>query len=282
MNSLVKRTISGLVFVVVMAECIVADRASFIAIWAVVAALCMWEFLTIARKAGVRSERIFTILAGLAVVLSVALEAGTVGGVISTLAIVLMFMMQLFCKEQGQMGKLAYSSLSLVYIALPIALLTTLDPILVFCYITVIWANDTGAYLVGIAIGKHKMAPEISPKKSWEGFFGGILFAVGVALVWYALYWSKEDFGMVQAFGPEVALNPLAVKLKWFGFGLVTAVSAVAGDLIESKFKRSAGVKDSGKLIPGHGGALDRFDSVMISAPVVWCYVMLVDILAIA
>jgi len=283
MNPLLKRSLSGLILVVVMVECIVATQASFIAIWAVVAAACMWELLTLIRiRGGIIPERPFTILAGVALVVTASLATEGVDWVPAIAAIFLLFIIQLFCKSEVPIEKLAYSSLALVYIAVPIALLTTLEPMLVLSYITIVWANDTGAYLVGVTIGKHKMAPQISPKKSWEGFFGGILFSIGVAFVWYALYWSGERFGMGQAFGEQALLGPTIVKLKWLGLGLVIAVSSVAGDLIESKFKRSLGVKDSGRLIPGHGGALDRFDSVMISAPFVWCYVNLVDLLAVA
>lgn len=158
-----------------------------------------------------------------------------------------------------------------IYIIVPIyMLLTMLDPKMVVTVLTIIWANDTGAYIVGSAIGKHKITPKISPKKSWEGFFGGIAFAIGVSLVWYSLLWSDPQVSVAPLF-EDAALQ----KLLWLAFGLVIALAAFFGDLIESKFKRVIGVKDSGKIIPGHGGMLDRFDATLLAMPVATLFVKL-------
>jgi phosphatidate cytidylyltransferase len=131
------------------------------------------------------------------------------------------------------------------------------NPWYAICYILIIWANDVFAYLVGISIGKHRMCERISPKKSWEGFVGGVVAAVGFAVL----------------FGHLLGGN-LAV---WAGLGGVIAVTGVAGDFVESLFKRSADVKDSGSIMPGHGGMLDRFDALFISAPYVVMYLILVS-----
>lgn len=155
-----------------------------------------------------------------------------------------------------------------LYIAIPIYLTTTLDPKMVVTILTIVWANDTGAYIVGSTIGKHKMAPEISPKKSWEGFWGGMVFAVGVSFVWYSLLWSDPQSSIAPLFEDAVQQ-----KLLWCAFGVLIAVAAVAGDLVESKFKRVIGVKDSGSMIPGHGGILDRFDATLLAMPVAWIFV---------
>lgn len=129
--------------------------------------------------------------------------------------------------------------------------------------LTIVWANDVGAYLVGVSIGRHKMAPRISPKKSWEGFFGGLVWAVGVALCWQHFYFSE-----VSGIGFTTAS-----LLSWGVTGLVCGLAAVGGDLLESYFKRKIGVKDSGKIIPGHGGMLDRFDALLLALPIY--YIML-------
>lgn len=155
-----------------------------------------------------------------------------------------------------------------LYISIPIYLTTTLDPKMVVTILTIVWANDTGAYIVGSTIGKHKMAPKISPKKSWEGFWGGMAFAVGVSFVWYSLLWSDPQSSVAPLFEDAVQQ-----KLLWCAFGVLIAVAAVAGDLIESKFKRLVGVKDSGSMIPGHGGILDRFDATLLAMPVAWIFV---------
>jgi phosphatidate cytidylyltransferase len=126
-------------------------------------------------------------------------------------------------------------------------------------YIVVIWANDVFAYLVGVVIGKHRLCERISPKKSWEGFFGGVVGAIGVAVLFGYLFEGN--------------------LWVWGGLGLVTALTGVAGDLAESMLKREADVKDSGAMMPGHGGFLDRFDAMLISAPFVFVYLCIVRML---
>ena len=154
--------------------------------------------------------------------------------------------------------------LGVVYVALPLSLMCyipilgseTWDPAPMFVYIFVIWANDVFAYLVGMSIGRHRLFERLSPKKSWEGFFGGLIGAVVVGLV------AARILG-----GSCIA---------WGGLALVAAATGVLGDLAESMFKRAAGVKDSGTLIPGHGGVLDRFDAMLLSAPFVFVYMFYV------
>lgn len=159
-----------------------------------------------------------------------------------------------------------------------IALATTLVMVMseswkmVIVLITTVWANDVGAYLVGMAIGRHKMAPKISPKKSWEGFIGGLIFGISAAIAWWIFY-----FGPAQAL--EVGVEYPSNTLIWAGLGLLTALAAVVGDLVESKFKRSLGVKDSGKLIPGHGGILDRFDALYLAIPIFFIYCTLLNLI---
>ncbi|MBQ5931027.1 MAG: phosphatidate cytidylyltransferase, partial [Tidjanibacter sp.] len=159
----------------------------------------------------------------------------------------------------------ALASLSMLYVALPLALLLLIgteggkwEPARVLMIIFIVWVNDIFAYLVGCSIGKHKMAPSISPKKSWEGFFGGVLFAVGFAMA--AGYMMEGNIYL------------------WGGLGAVVALAGVVGDLLESKIKRECGVKDSGNLIPGHGGMLDRFDALLVAAPVAYLYMIILGL----
>ena len=172
------------------------------------------------------------------------------------------FIWEIFRKNASPLLNTAISSLMLLYIALPLSLLMLVgggkgewEPARVLMIIFTVWVNDIFAYLVGCSIGKHKMCPTISPKKSWEGFFGGVLFAVGFAMA--AGYMMEGNI------------------LSWGGLGLVIALAGVAGDLLESKLKRECGVKDSGNLIPGHGGVLDRFDALLIAAPVAYVYMLI-------
>lgn len=122
-----------------------------------------------------------------------------------------------------------------------------------------IWINDTFAYLVGVRFGKHRLYPRLSPKKSIEGSIGGALFSLIGAIIF-----SSTVGGLSM--------------LEWLGFALVIVVFGTLGDLLESALKRAAGVKDSGSLLPGHGGFLDRFDSMLLAAPMVYLYFMLITI----
>ncbi len=146
------------------------------------------------------------------------------------------------------------------------------DWMLLVALLTMVWSNDVGAYLVGITMGKHKMAPKISPKKSWEGFFGGLFFAMLVSVLWFWFFFSKDQYAFMDS---SRTLN----GVLWALMGLLVGLAAVGGDLIESYFKRRIGVKDSGKIIPGHGGMLDRFDAQLSALPIFYlCYELIIAI----
>ena len=145
-----------------------------------------------------------------------------------------------------------------MYVALPLALsmfIYAYSPAIVLSMFIFIWLNDTGAFVVGSLLGKHRLFPRLSPKKSWEVFWGGLTICVIAAI-------------MIETFLPDffTAINMLQAII----FSLVAVVFSTWGDLIESMFKRNFDVKDSGHLIPGHGGVLDRFDSVIFTAPVIY------------
>lgn len=160
-------------------------------------------------------------------------------------------------------GKLIFT---VVYLALPFGFalglpkFSTLEPektftLEVFMLFVLIWSSDTFAYLTGKFFGKHKMAPKISPKKTWEGFAGGVVLTLVLGF-------------FVEQYFPELRGN-------WMIVGLLVSIFAPLGDLVESQLKRSFAVKDSGNIIPGHGGVLDRLDSFIICAPVVYLYFIL-------
>lgn len=138
------------------------------------------------------------------------------------------------------------------YFALPIASvfrLREIDPWVVFLLLAIVWLGDTAAYYVGSRIGRHQLAPVISPKKSWEGAAAGFAVALAAAAIWSLLRLRRLDWGILAA-------------------SAVTAVMAQVGDLVESMIKRGSGVKDSGTILPGHGGVLDRLDALLFAAPV--------------
>ncbi|MFI3298716.1 MAG: CDP-archaeol synthase [Rikenellaceae bacterium] len=159
-----------------------------------------------------------------------------------------------------------------LYIAASIALIFELAPHwpLVIMMLTMVWGNDVGAFLVGISIGKHKMAPKISPKKSWEGFFGGVASTIGIAVGWYYL---NPSIGNINGVLEGITLG------KWCIVGLIVSLGAVLGDLLESYFKRRIGVKDSGKMLPGHGGMLDRFDATLLATILFYISITLFDLI---
>ena len=191
------------------------------------------------------------------------------------LTIVYLFVSELYTRNENAIHDWAYTMLSQMYIALPFSMINVLAfrqapdgdihyyyllPLSVFIFL---WTNDTGAYCCGSLLGKHKLFPRISPAKSWEGSIGGALFVlIAAAVVGYLESQSN-------------ALSGLTI-VQWLGLGLVVTVFGTWGDLVESLFKRTLGIKDSGNILPGHGGMLDRFDSSLMAIPasVVYLYAL--------
>ena len=169
------------------------------------------------------------------------------------------FTTQLYMPSRNAIIDVAQSIGSIAYVALPIIFLIIIasqfSPRIVLAMFVFIWLNDTGAFLVGCAIGKHRLFERISPKKSWEGVFGGAVFVIAAAIAFACVPWLKEVF------------NPLDLGLAtWIALAVATVIASTLGDLFESLLKRTAGVKDSGNIIPGHGGILDRIDSPLFVA----------------
>ena len=275
MKNFLIRTASGAVMLIVVLGAMLLSKWSFMALMSVIAIGGMWEFYRFSQKAGyepMKALGIFTgvvmLCAGLA--LSMFFDTANSGNalvllVASMAALVLivplMFICELYRKSATPIAFIATSLLGALYVALPMALLIVTpmllgggewNPWIMILYIFIIWANDVFAYLFGITLGRHRLFERISPKKSWEGFFGGLLGAM--AMGWVAAI----------ILGASVPM--------WIGLALVAAISGVFGDLVESLMKRSVDIKDSGNIIPGHGGWLDRFDALILSAPFVFIY----------
>jgi phosphatidate cytidylyltransferase len=186
------------------------------------------------------------------------------------LLVPLMFICELYRKSTTPIANIGSTIMGMLYVAMPLSLLILIpallgtssggwNPWIVLFYIFIIWANDVFAYLFGITLGRHRLFERISPKKSWEGFFGGLIGAMAMGYV----------ASLVLDTEPVV----------WIGMALVAAIAGVFGDLVESLFKRSVDVKDSGNFIPGHGGWLDRFDALIFSAPFAFVYVLFVTLI---
>jgi len=181
---------------------------------------------------------------------------------IALIFVIVRFITGLYLKENSPIDSWAYSFFKITYIVLPFIALSEVcntSKYLALIMFALIWINDTGAYLVGCTIGKHRMFPRISPKKSWEGFFGGFIFCImaGIAINQYFQYGHL---------------------LQWACFGAVVSAIATLGDLVESLIKRALGVKDSGNIMPGHGGILDRIDSLLLVAPATLVFNLLFEL----
>ena len=277
MKNLVIRSLSGAVLGVVVLGAILWSQWSFGALLLVRSRAGMHEFYALCERRGEAPQRVLGLLSGALLfalnfafvsddirILGPAGHAFGSGMAFLLLLMPLLFVCELYRKRENPAANIAVTLLGVVYVALPFSLLLYLPilstdawtPWVVVAYVAIIWVNDVCAYLVGMTVGRRKLFERLSPKKSWEGFFGGLAGAVGAGLA---------------------AGHLLGASLAaWAGLALVAAVVAVAGDLAESMFKRAAGVKDSGSLIPGHGGVLDRFDAMLLSAPFVFVYMIFV------
>lgn len=279
MKNLMVRTLSGLVLVAVFVGAVLGSQWSFGALLLLILVGGQTEFYKLARETGLSPQRWMGLAVGVLLFAlnfivfrqfsrSVTDEAG--GAVLYLLLYIglllpTLFVCELFRRSATPLANLGATLLGVLYVAVPLSLLLYVPvlagdgvwrPETVLCYIFIIWANDVFAYLVGMSVGRHRLCERLSPKKSWEGFFGGIAGAVVMGIV-----------------AARVLDGNMWV---WAGLALVAAVSGVLGDLVESMFKRAAGVKDSGRLIPGHGGVLDRFDAMLLSAPFVFVYMLFV------
>ena len=191
-----------------------------------------------------------------------------VAGMFYLIYIVVRLVAQLYSQAGRPIESLARSFMGQMYIALPISLMAFIygrqgGEYIMLAIFIMIWLNDTGAFIVGSTLGRHRLWERMSPKKSWEGFFGGVVFAVASAFVFKGCFASSY---------PALSLGAM------LGLGALVGVFATWGDLIESMIKRALGVKDSGNILPGHGGILDRIDSLLLVVPAATIYLVLVNI----
>lgn len=273
MKNLIVRSITGILFV----ACIVASFLHPMAmalLFALVTGLTIWEFIGLVNDhvAATTVNRAITTVAGVWFFLAMYGFCSDIVPSAVFLAylftIVYLFISELYLRHENPINCWAYTMLSQMYIALPFAcinvlafnaspdgtvLYNSLLPLSVFIFL---WVSDSGAYCCGSLLGKHKLFPRISPGKSWEGSIGGGLFVIIAAVI-------------ISRFDQQLTL------LQWIGLGLVVCVFGTWGDLVESLFKRTLGIKDSGSILPGHGGMLDRFDSSLMAFPAAVVYIYL-------
>lgn len=274
MKNVVTRSISGAVYVAVLVGAILAGGGWLLALLLFLGLTATGEFLAMA-NAGQKSHRIcnlYDYVANLSLIAASYFHFSPAGGpvkvfvAIAACAVIARFIAQLYAVGGNAIHSLAAAVMSYVYIGVSLAIWPMLyyslaTPHLLLALLIFIWINDTGAFCVGSLLGRHKLWERISPKKSWEGFFGGMFFCVAGAFVMHFLFPSY--------YGGAITLGTMC------RLGLLACVFATYGDLIESIIKRTAGVKDSGNLIPGHGGILDRIDSLLLVIPAAAVYIFL-------
>ncbi len=276
MSNVVVRAISGTVFIVVMLVCLLFNKFLFAGMCVLVMSLMLQEFYSITMGRSYTFSKILAVLAGIflyAVFFAVAsfhIPIKFVG--LAMVPVFIVMINSLYVKEKEDYGKFSHIYTGLLYIAFPIALsnLIAFDKAgnfsgyLLLCFFILIWCSDVGAFAFGITLGKKfpaKLFAEVSPKKTWIGFIGGLVSSVIAAIVLY-------ECGVLKF--------PL---IHCIVLSIIISVSGVYGDLYESQWKRVYGVKDSGNIIPGHGGLLDRFDSTLMAMPFGAIYLAIFDLL---
>ena len=276
MNFLI-RTITAVVFAFIMLFCILKGAPWFVGLFAVCTILTTIEYTGLANKykhsdvsrlwATVAAFTFYAAIVGLSV-----MQSSAVLFLPFIFTLIVIMVRELYYRKPSPINDWVHTLFPVIYIALPYALTSLLafdamgpdtgySHVIPFTLFVFLWCNDVGAYCTGCTIGKHKLFERISPKKTWEGSIGG---AVLTMLAAFLLHRFLPDwYGFMPAW-------------VWIGMALVVVLFGTWGDLIESLMKREMGIKDSGKILPGHGGMLDRFDSALLAIPATVVYLSLV------
>ena len=280
MTNFIVRTITGIIFVTAIVVSFL-NPVAMIFLFSLVTGMTVWEFAGLVnQRENVQINQFICSVAGVLLFLATAVHARGLDTLnlafIPWLAtIIYLLVSELYLKAKDPIANWAYTMMSQIYIALPFSLLNVLAfqftnsdvpwllPLSVFIFL---WVNDSGAYCTGSLLGRHKLFPRVSPGKSWEGSIGGGVFVLVAA--WLISYITTQK-GIVTNL----------TTLQWMGMGLVVVIFGTWGDLIESLFKRTLGIKDSGNILPGHGGMLDRFDSSLLAIPAVVVYLFTLALL---
>jgi len=276
LNNFFRRTLTGAWIVIFVLGGFWLHPVSFIITGLVIVAGTQYEYYLLIKNTGVKPQMIPGMITGASAYIIATIVAAGLSPMKLFLVLIPMMLIiiifELYRKQERPFDSLAHTFFSLLYTVLPFSLfpftafshtglntllpngLTAFSPGIVVGFFLLLWANDTGAYLIGITFGRHRLMERISPKKSWEGFIGGMLIAALAA--WFLAGW----LGVVN-------------RSSWVIISLIISIAGTFGDLAESMFKRSIGVKDSGTIMPGHGGFLDRFDSAVASFPLVFLFI---------
>lgn len=272
MKKLVTRTITGIVLVLCMLTAIIASQYSYSVLFLLMLIGGLTEFFKLYEQSEVKPNKWLSYLTSVLLFgTSFFIAKGTIGPKYFLVFISLLLLVmaaELYRKKVKPIENIAVTIFSIIYIAVPLSLTNYLvftelipnhlyAPQILIALFVLIWTHDSGAYLFGVSMGRHRLFERISPKKSWEGAVGGTLTSVAVAFI-------------LAKYIPEIQL------VHWIAISILTAISSTYGDLTESMFKRYFQVKDSGHLLPGHGGILDRFDSILFAIPVIVLYIKII------
>ncbi|MFP4619760.1 MAG: phosphatidate cytidylyltransferase [Bacteroidales bacterium] len=264
-KDIIKRTLSGIAFILIILGALTAGHLTFYLLFALITGLCLYEFYSLASKSGADVQKVSGIITGVTIFSLNFLIAGNFIAIAWSLAIIPLILLiligELFRKKKNPFRNLSYTLAGLIY---PVMLLTLVNHVvfmpfpnpgynhhLLISLFVLIWSNDTSAYITGKKFGKHKLFGSISPLKSWEGLVGGVFFTILAALV---IFFVTQYLNV----------------MTWIILAVIVGIAGTLGDLTASSLKRSAGVKESGKLIPGHGGILDRLDSAIFVFPIAY------------
>lgn len=261
------RVITGFVFGLVMIGSFLLGPYVFSIFYVLLSLVCLTEFYALVRTAKVRPHRTLGALAGLLIFISIIAYLFFLFPLKYLLLIIpvlcAVFIAELYKRSQTPFVNIAFTFTGVLYTVVPFCffhglgfLHTTYNFHFPLAFILLLWGNDTGAYLFGMKFGRRRLFERHSPKKSWEGFFGGMATSLAVAFI-------------ISSYFNDLFL------WQWLVMSLLVVCFGTLGDLVESMFKRSIDAKDSGKLLPGHGGVLDRFDGLFLSAPVVFVFLYL-------
>ncbi|HKR05655.1 MAG TPA: phosphatidate cytidylyltransferase [Bacteroidia bacterium] len=282
MSNLLQRTITGIIFIAVVIGSIVLSPLAFCILFLFITLLSVLEFYKMVSAEEIKPQIIFgAIIASLIFIyfsylkqtvyrLDWASDLAITFKIPALIALLyfMIFIFELFRKSQRPFINIALTITGIIYVAVPFSLFISIgvnsdadgnyQPHIALGYLFLLWANDTGAYVFGSKFGKHRLFERISPKKTWEGSIGGAASALLIAYI-------------ISLFYTDLQLK------DWMVMALIIVIAGTLGDLVESMLKRSLNIKDSGSIFPGHGGMLDRFDGLLLSAPFVFFYLFLFE-----
>jgi len=260
------RAITGFFFVVVMLASVLLGPYTFGIFFLLLSSFCLWEFYGLIKQAGIKPDLLTGLLNGILIYVAFGLLSSQNSPLshklvfLLPITLALVFVRELFKTNPAPFTNIAFTFLGLIFTIMPFTFYHALAYVngnfnyhFPLAFLIMLWSNDTGAYLTGRWLGRTKLFERHSPKKTWEGFIGGVLIASLAAFI-ISLYFTEITWK------------------QWVSVAIIIGLVGTLGDLVESMLKRSINIKDSGGILPGHGGLLDRFDGLLLAAPVVFTY----------